>query len=487
MSRAAFFWNSYLAILILLVVFPLLSLAQVNPSTDICPFEWTSNLRVGSTGPDVMRLQQFLNGQIDTVVAISGAGSAGNETQFYGPATSRAVTKFQGKYSSDILTPNGLTKGTGIVGASTRAKLNTLCSSAPSPESASSETSIENAAAAAAALPIDSLTIEDPGQPASSIAPASATPLFLTFDLTAGSKDVIVKEITMERFGLGADGAFGSFGLYDEDGLQIGNVQSLNANHRAVFRTPFKIPAGETKNFEIYANMQTDHSSYADQMPAIQVVDIVASSPVVGVLPLRGSTQTINSTLVVGGAQATLSQFDPTTATTRYIMDKDVKFSGIRISANSPEDITLSYIIWTQSGSAGAGDIANIAAVVNDVLYPVVVSPYSEKEYVTFFEPGIVIKKGESVDVYIKGDLTATGAGRTVEFDIRDINDEVSLTGNQYGFAVWLSPSGNTAEAGSHSAFLTSDGTTDGDTVMPFFSGSITTISAGVFNTIERR
>jgi len=232
--------------------------------------------------------------------------------------------------------------------------------------------------------------------------------------------------------------------------------------------------------------MQTDVSSYDSQIPAIQISSIVASSPVEGVLPLRGTTQKINSSLVVGGATATLSQFDPAGATTRYVNEKEIKFSGIRISANSPEDITLANIVWTQSGSAGSADFANIATVVNGVSYPAVMSPYSNKEYVSFFEPGVVIKKGETIDVYVKGDLTVTGAGRTVEFDIRDINDEVSLSGNQYGFAVWLSPAGNTDVAGAHSAFLTSDGTTDGTTVMPFFSGSIVTISGGAATLIQK-
>ncbi|HEY4514374.1 MAG TPA: peptidoglycan-binding domain-containing protein [Candidatus Paceibacterota bacterium] len=487
MSRAIRYRNSFLVMFIVLIFAPLLAFAQANPIADICPFEWTRNLKFGSVGSDVTNLQKFLNNDADTIVALSGAGSSGNETQVYGPATRRAVIKFQEKYASDILAPNGLTKGTGITGVSTRAKLNGLCVEAPAP-APSDQGSLENAAVVASALTqVDKLTIEDPGQPASSIAPASAGVLFLTFNLIAEKSDVTVREVTIERIGLGADAAFLSFGLYDEQGLQIGNVVSLNSSHRATFRTPFKIPAGETKYFEVYANMQADLTDYDAQMPAIQIVNIAANSPVEGDLPLRGSSQTINNSLVVGGATATLSQYDPFGATTHYITDKDIRFSGIRISANSQEDITLWNIIWTQAGSAGNTDVANITTVVNGVSYPTVISPYSEKEYVSFFDPGIVIAKGDAVDVYVKGDFTTTGAGRTVEFDIRDINDEVSLSGNQYGFGLGLSPAANTDVAGAHSAFLTSDGTTDGDTVMPFFSGSITTISAGVFGTIEKR
>lgn len=461
---------------------------------DACPYSWTRNLKTGATGSDVLKLQQFLNSDSDTIVATDGAGSPGNETSTFGPATARAVIKFQEKYAADILLLNNLKKGTGIAGASTRAKLNSLCSVSPATDASPPSSDASSSLVAAAALPVQAgaaqteiLTVSDPGQTSSTIAPKSSSVLFLSFDLSAGGKEVIVKEIEIERIGLGVDAAFGSFGLYDEDGLQIGNIMSLNSKHRAIFRTPFKIPAGETRSYEIYANMQTDHTDYDSQTPAIQIIRIDASSPTAGTLPLRGPMHTINNSLTVGGATATLSQFDPTVGGTRYISEKDIKFSGIRITANSPEDITLSNIVWTQSGSAGHGDISNVKTIVNEVSYPTIISPYSDKEYVSFFEPGVVIKKGESVDVYIKGDLAATGAGRTVEFDIRDINDEVSLSGNQYGFVVWLSAGGNTDVAGAHSAFITSDGTTDGTTVMPFFSGSITTISAGTFNYIERR
>ncbi len=86
---------------------------------------FTRNLNIGSTGADVKRLQQFLNAQ-GFVVAASGNGSAGNETSYYGPATFDAVKRFQEKYSSEILVPNGLTKGTGFFGPSTIKKINKM-------------------------------------------------------------------------------------------------------------------------------------------------------------------------------------------------------------------------------------------------------------------------------------------------------------------------------------------------------------------------
>ncbi len=95
-----------------------------DTSTMSCNF--TRNLTTGDTGADVKELQEFLNANGFTV-AVTGAGSAGNETEYFGPATAGAVAKFQEAYASEILAPLGLTAGTGYFGASTRAKANELC------------------------------------------------------------------------------------------------------------------------------------------------------------------------------------------------------------------------------------------------------------------------------------------------------------------------------------------------------------------------
>ena len=96
-----------------------------------CAVSFTRSLGVGSSGADVLALQRFLNRYPDTRLAVSGAGSPGFETQYYGPVTAAAVSKFQVKYRSEILTPSGLVNPTGYFGPSSRAKANALCAAIP--------------------------------------------------------------------------------------------------------------------------------------------------------------------------------------------------------------------------------------------------------------------------------------------------------------------------------------------------------------------
>jgi hypothetical protein len=87
-------------------------------------FVFTKNLKLGDIDSDVLALQKMLNASGDAIVATSGAGSPGNETNYFGQRTKTAVIKYQNKYAKEVLIPVGLTLGTGYFGVSTRAFIN---------------------------------------------------------------------------------------------------------------------------------------------------------------------------------------------------------------------------------------------------------------------------------------------------------------------------------------------------------------------------
>ena len=76
----------------------------------------------GTSNSDIKRLQQVLNSDPDTQVALSGVGSSGNETNYFGSLTERAVQKFQAKYGI-VSSGSPETTGYGRMGPKTRSKL----------------------------------------------------------------------------------------------------------------------------------------------------------------------------------------------------------------------------------------------------------------------------------------------------------------------------------------------------------------------------
>jgi peptidoglycan hydrolase-like protein with peptidoglycan-binding domain len=72
------------------------------------------DLELSIQGEDVRALQKFLNSKGFTI-ATQGAGSMGNETMYFGPATRQALIKFQ--------LANNITPATGYFGPLTKAKV----------------------------------------------------------------------------------------------------------------------------------------------------------------------------------------------------------------------------------------------------------------------------------------------------------------------------------------------------------------------------
>lgn len=174
---------------------------SMTSSSDVCPFTWTRDLSSGSTGADVMSLQKFLNSDADTRVAATGAGSMGMETEYYGPATAAAVSKFQVKYRAEILSPAGLVNPTGYFGPSTRTKANGLCVSAPvvddmdDSEDMDEEDDSDNTLSGEASL--DDFTIDSADEDELEEGAEDAPVAELTFEFTDGDAEISRIDITV--------------------------------------------------------------------------------------------------------------------------------------------------------------------------------------------------------------------------------------------------------------------------------------------------
>lgn len=88
------------------------------------PFQFKSDLKLEDKGSEVRELQKCL-------AKDSEVYPEGQVTGYFGPKTKEAIIKFQEKYAKEILEPWGFEKGTGLIGKTTRAKLNEICFEPP--------------------------------------------------------------------------------------------------------------------------------------------------------------------------------------------------------------------------------------------------------------------------------------------------------------------------------------------------------------------
>lgn len=410
-------------------------------------YQFNTNLTLGSTGTDVLNLQKFLNTDPATQVSVSGAGSPGNETSYFGPATRAAVSKFQVKH--------GISPTAGYFGAITRAKVNSMGGTVVPPVVTPGNPTG------------GSLVVMAGSQPSNSLAPQSAARLpFTTFSIQAGSSDVTVNSVTVERVGLGVDSNFAGIVLLKSDGTQIGIAKTLNSNHQAMVGEAYVVKAGTTETFTVAGNMAAALGTYAGQVVGLNVVAVNTTATVTGSLPIMGAQHTINGTLTLGEVTPSRGATDPNSSVSKEVGTTNYTFSSVKVEAGSAEQVRLWSIRWNQSGSASRDDLSNVMVYVDGTGYPTTVSS-DGKYYSASFPGGLLIDKGLSKEVAIKGDIVG-GSNRTVAFDLYK-NTDLYVSGVTYGYGITPKSTGAGFQAGT-----------------PWYDASVVTITGGSASTISQ-
>lgn len=301
-----------------------LSQGGSTATAGVCPFTWTRDLSMGSTGADVMKLQQFLNADADTRVAATGVGSAGMETMYYGAMTAAAVSKMQMKYMSEVLTPNGLMSGTGYFGPSSRAKANAVCSTAVVvPGEGEGEGSTGSLQGGEASMTVDTLLDSDV------IIDLGKAEEVIEFEVEAEDADLSINRVDFifnlrpwlyfEEVNLMVDGEeVASFD--DED-----DFSETGSNYRARF-TGLDIVVEEDET-------------------AVMTLELVTRSSLAG----DRDEDTVEVTLPVDGIRyidgAGLTSYEPSTAIGPVDVDFEEDFGTgaitVSVSSDSPENATI--------------------------------------------------------------------------------------------------------------------------------------------------
>ncbi|MDP3784771.1 MAG: peptidoglycan-binding protein [bacterium] len=413
------------------------------PSAGACSF--TQNLTVGSKGDDVKCLQTYLN--------------VSPQSGYFGPLTKAAVAKWQAD--------NGVSPAAGYFGSVSRAKYSSVAVGAPAAPAAPG--------APAAPAPVGTgLSIAAGTQPAASLAPENAVRVpFTVVRLTAGTDgDVTVTSLTVERTGLAADTAISGVTLLDENGNQLGIAKTLNSSHQAAVGEAFTVKAGQTRTVTVAANLDTDLDQEAGQVAYFAVVGVNTSATVSGTLPITGAGHTVNGTLAIGSATMARGATDPGAAQSKEVGTINYTFSAIKVTAGSAEKVYLKSVRWNQTGSAGTGDLKNIKTYVDGTAYDTIVSADGKYYTANFPGTGLLMDKGFSKDLSIKGDVEG-GSGRNVAFDIAKRSD-LYLVGETYSYGI-LPPQTNTCGATTGTACFTSSED-------PWYDGAVVTVTAGTIN-----
>ncbi|MEK7546617.1 MAG: peptidoglycan-binding domain-containing protein [Patescibacteria group bacterium] len=318
-------------------------------------YNFTRSLTVGSTGDDVKALQQWLNGQ-GYAVSASGAGSPGNETKYFGPATRAAVAKWQAA--------NGVSPAVGYFGPITRAKVASM---------GGTGTTTGGTTGGGVTLPAPAsglkvaLSANNP-TPGSLIG-GSARASVLAVSLTAGTASgVTVNELKFKKTGVVSDTNISGAYLV-ENGKVIAQYQSLSNGVLSFSSLGLNIGAGQTK--ELWLQIDVSSGATAGNTVSFQLAsanDISStdasgnSVTESGSFPVSGNTftmTTVSNPSIASITVASSSIGTSLTAGTQNNLVGAFTFTG----ANSKT--YLKNIKFTVIGSANKSDIRNVKLVVN--------------------------------------------------------------------------------------------------------------------------
>jgi len=394
-------------------------MASIGGSTSTgTGYQFTRDLTVGSTGADVKELQKFLNAN-GFVVSASGAGSVGNESMYFGPATRSALGKYQAS--------KGITPTAGYFGAKTRTAVNgsgTLGGTTPPPAQTGS------------------LSVMASGPTASTLVAGQATATLANFTFTGTGT---VTGLSLQRTGVSADTTPSNVYLFD-GATRLTDAASVTSNGMVSFNTPSGIfTVNGSKTISVRSDIASGTSG---QTLGFNLVSYTAGGATVSASAM-GSIHTIASATLATVASGTVT---PSGATINPGSNVTLWQSTLTISNR---DVWMKRIAFRQLGSAPASAFQNFKLYVNGVQVATAAG-IDSMGYVTFdlSSAPTTLAAGSRV-VRVDADVVS-GASRTVELSVRQAAD-VDFVDSSFG--VNIRPTSTPWDA---STALTISGTSGG-------------------------
>lgn len=247
------------------------------------------------------------------------------------------------------------------------------------------------------------------------------------FDLTAGSSDVTVSQVTVKRRGLSDEDTLISLAVFTDEGRasnskndnQENNTEAqLNLSNGGVV-----VKAGETKTLWVITDVASVTDSANDEF-ALELVGVQASSSV-------DMDDTVANTMRVGSVDAPLITFDTSGSVSNpQLGETGADIFEFEINGSWDEDVVLKAITFEANGDAEE-NLMNFELFMGNKL--VASTQYMNDDYLTFdLGDGLTIEEDKNEDFTVKADVVA-GAGETIGFNIDEALD-VTAESTKFGY-----------------------------------------------------
>ena len=381
-----------------------LVLAFVAATSSSAAMTWSRSLKLGARGADVKDLQMFLNMCADTKVAVSGAGSPGMETTYFGPATKAAVMKWQSL--------RGVSPASGLFGPLSRAKAAELQASS----NVCGGGVVVNPPVGQTGPVVASLSATTPAS--GTVVAGQATADLAHFTFTGSGA---VTSVVLQRIGVSADTTPSNVYLFD-GATRLTDAASVASNGTVTFNSPAGLfTVAGSKTIAVKADIA---GSTAGQTLGFRLASFTTASGVVSA-NISGNIHSVATATLAAVSAGTVT---PSGATLNPGAGVTVWQSTLSISQR---DVMLKRLAVRQVGSAPANSMANFKLFVNGSQVATAAA-IDSLGYVTFdlTSAPVTLASGSRV-VRIDADILS-GASRTVQFSLRQAAD-VDFVDSSFG------------------------------------------------------
>ncbi len=379
--------------------------AQSGGGAVASSYSFTRNLTVGSTGADVRALQQWLNAN-GYQVSASGAGSPGNETQYFGPATRTALAKYQAAV--------GISPAAGYFGPITRARV-----------SAAGGTTTPGTGPVV--IPSSGLQVSlASDSPSAAVAPLGAAGVVFAKFNVAGSGTL--DGITFKRMGVGGTGDFAASGIYLYEGnTRLTTGRSINSTSHEVSFLNLGLSISGVRTLSLVADISS--SGQAGNRNHFELVSASGTPTPSGTVIGRDITlagQSVGSVTATSGAAPSNPKVGQVGA----------KVAEFMLQAGSTEDIEIRRIALTEGGSIANSYLTNFQLkYAGNVI--ATASGVGAKDLVSFeMATPFLLEKGQQRTFEVYADIGGGARSADTIVFYFDSKADIYAIGKTYGYPV---------------------------------------------------